>query len=187
MKKIVIMALSVMMLLTCAAAFAETAEKQTITMAGAFSISYDKLPEYYTMETVQDDALKFTAVIRSTDETRPAMILNISFSDEWSGIDTLADATEQDMLELQDDFYLVTEMDEGDLEFSEAETGMGTKLLIAKDKYGTLGAVYCIYKSHEIEIDIFPGTAGNPVTENDIQTVIQFLTDIEFTPVDTAQ
>lgn len=187
MKKIVALALSVMMLLTCAAAFAEAAEKQTVTMAGAFSVSYDKLPEYYTLTKVQDDEMRFTALIESSDETKPAMILDICFNDAWSGIDTLADATEQDILEVEQDFYLVTEMDEGDLTFSEAETGMGTKLLVAMDKYGTLGAVYCIYKGHEIEIDIFPGAAGNPVTEEDVQTVIQFLTDIEFKPVEAAQ
>ena len=187
MKKIIVLALSVMMLLTCAAAYAGEAEKQSVTMAGAFSISYDKLPEYYTLEKVHDDELQFTALIRSTDAAKPNMILDISFSDEWAGIDTLADVTEQDILELQEDFYRVTELDAGDLVFSDAETGMGTKLMVARDKDGSMGAVYCIYKGHEVEIDLFPGAAGNPVTEEDIQTVIRFLTDIEFTPLEAAQ
>ena len=113
MKKIIVLALSVMMLLTCAAAYAGEAEKQSVTMAGAFSISYDKLPEYYTLEKVHDDELQFTALIRSTDAAKPAMILDIAFSDEWAGIDTLADVTEQDILEIQEDFYRVTELDAG--------------------------------------------------------------------------
>ena len=47
MKKIIALALSLMMLLGCVSALAEAAEKDTITMVGAFTVTYDKLPADY--------------------------------------------------------------------------------------------------------------------------------------------
>ena len=187
MKKIIALTLSLMMLLTCAVVFAEAAEKQSITMTGAFSISYDKLPEYYAMQKLSDNKMEFTALLSSTDAAKPQLYLSIKFDDQWSEANTLEDITEEEMLALKDSFYRVSELDEGDLLFTEAETGMGTKLLVVRDVNGSAGAVFCIYMSHEVEIDLFPGAAGNPVTEEDLQAVIQFITDIEFTPVEAAK
>jgi len=67
MKKIVALALSLMMALSCVAAFAETAEKestekQTMTMIGAFDIRYDPLPEYYDMVVENNDEISYVAV-----------------------------------------------------------------------------------------------------------------------------
>jgi hypothetical protein len=187
MKKIIALALSLIMLLTCAAAFAETAEKETLTMAGAFSITYDKIPEYYSMRKIADNDSDFLAILESNDADKPLIILTIAFNDQWSHVKTLADATEEEILAVQEDFYRVTELNDGDLIFSFSETGLGTKLMIARDKDGMAGAVYCIYMGHELEIDLYPGSAGKAVTDAEIQTVIQFLTDLEFTPVQVAQ
>ena len=54
MKKIIALALSLMMLLGCVSALAETAEKETLTMMGAFTIKYNKLPDYYKMTVVEN-------------------------------------------------------------------------------------------------------------------------------------
>lgn len=187
MKKIIALALSLIMILTCAAAFAEAAEKQAITMAGAFTVSYDKLPEYYSMSKLSNDTYEFEALLESGDADKPLMYLSIAFNDQWADIKTMADLTEEDLEAIKEDFYKVTELNDGDLVFSDAVTGAGTKLLVTKDKDGMAGAVYSIYMGYEIEIDIFPGTAEKPVTEEDIQKVIQFLTDIEFTAAEAAQ
>ena len=181
MKKIIALALSLIMILTCAAAFAETAEKEAITMAGAFTVSYSKLPEYYTMIKLADSSDNFAVMFESADADKPVMYLTIAFNDQWADIKTMADLTEEDLDAIKEDFYKVTELNDGDLVFSDAVTGAGTKLLVTRDKDGTAGAVYCIYMGFEIEIDMFPGSAGKSVTEEDIQKVIQFLTDIEFT------
>lgn len=187
MKKIIALALSLMMLLTCAAAFAEAADKQTVTMTGSFSVKYNKLPEYYTMKVLHQDENTFAAEIESSDASKPILVLSMAYSDEWAEVKTLADASEEDIAAVKDDFYAVTELDEGDLIFDYAETGLGTKLLVARSKDGEAGAIYCIYMGYEIEVDMFPGADKKPITDDDLKTVITFLTDIEFTPAEEAK
>ena len=115
MKKIIALALSLMMLLGCVSAFAETAEKETITMMGAFSITFDKLPADYTLAVQMDTEMAYAAAITSEDAAKPKMLLTMAFSDQWDGVNTLADATEDDLAAVKQDFYDVAELDEGDL------------------------------------------------------------------------
>lgn len=183
MKKIIALALSLMLLLGCVSAFAETAEKETITMLGAFTVTCDKLPEDYEMQVLTDTEMLYAAAFASEDATKPQILLTMAFSDAWDGVETLADATEDDMAAVKEDFYTVAELDEGDITFEDAATGLGTPLLIARTADGAMAAVYTIYKSHEIEVDLFPGTEEEGgVSEEDIQAMIQFLTDVEFAP-----
>ena len=97
MKKIVALALSLMMMLGCVSALAETAEKETITMMGAFNVTYDKLPQGYTMNVQADTPMGYAATFISEDPTKPRILLTMAFSDAWYGVNTLADATEEDM------------------------------------------------------------------------------------------
>ena len=183
MKKILALALSLMMLLTCAAAFAENAEKETLTMLGSFEIKYNKLPEYYSMQTLTNTDMQYEASITSSDAAKPTLYLTIAFSDEWDGVNTLADATEEDLAAVKESFYEVSEMNEGDILFEDAKTGLGTPVLVAKAADGAFGAIYTIYLSHEIEVDIFPGADAAGVTEEDVNTVLAFLTDVDFQPL----
>jgi uncharacterized protein YcfL len=183
MKKIVALFLSLMMLAGCAA-LAETAEKETLTMQGAFDIKYSKLPDYYTMDVKTDTEMEFTARIHSEDASKPTLDLIVCFNDEWYGVDSLAQATEEDLQAVQQDFYDVMELDDGDLTFTDGQTGLGTPLMIVKEKEGAFAAVYSIYLSHEIEVDIFPHDEGGTVTDADVDAVIAFLTDVEFVPVE---
>ena len=185
MKKIIALALSLMLLLGCVSAPAETAEeKDTITMLGAFSIKHNKLPEGYSMYVLRNDDMEYQATISSADPEKPTYMLTIAFNDEWEGIDTLAQATEADIAAVKDDFYKVLEMDEGEITCEEGQNGLGTPVLIAKGPNGSFGAVYTIYMSHEIEVDIFYTADDKAVTDDDINTVLTFLTDVEFTPVE---
>ena len=154
MKKIIALALSLMLLLGCVSALAEAADKQTITMLGAFTITTDKLPEGYTLNVVKNSEMEYEALIASPEAGKPYYVLLMNFSDEWADVDSLANATEEDMAAVKDSFYEVTEMDDGDITFEDGVTGEGTPLLIAKASDGSFGAVYAIYKSHEIEVDI---------------------------------
>ena len=183
MKKVISLALSLMLLLGCVSALAETADKETFTMLGAFTITTDKLPEGYTVETLQNTDMEFTANIVSADPSKPRYSLLMGFSDEWDGVNTLADATEADMQEVKDSFYEVLELDDGDITFEDGKTGEGTPLLIAKGVDGCFASVYTIYMSHEVEIVIYPGTDEESISEEDISRAITFLTNVQFTPV----
>jgi hypothetical protein len=184
MKKIIALALSLMLLLGCASAPAESADTDTLTMMGAFEIKYKALPEYYSLNVGSNNDMEFTARIIPSDDSRPWMFLYIGFSDEWDGVNTLADATEEDMAAVKDSFYEVTELNEGDILFEDGETGLGTKLLIARDKDGSFAAVYAIYMSHEIEVDLYPSGENGTISDEDVNTVIAFLTDVEFIPLE---
>ena len=184
MKKIIALALSLMLLLGCVSALAEAADKQTITMLGAFTITTDKLPEGYTMNVIQNSEMAYEAIFASPEAGKPNYVLRMNFSDEWDGVNTLDDATEADMKAVKDDFYEVTELDDGDITFEDGKTGEGTPLLIAKAADGSFGAVYAIYKSHEIEVDIYHAEEDISVTEDEINAVIAFLTNVQFTPVE---
>lgn len=184
MKKIIALALSLMLLLGCVSALAEAAEKDTITMLGAFSIKHDKLPEGYTVRVRENSEMKYDAIITSADAAKPDLELTIEFSEEWADVKTLDDASPEDIALVKDSFYEWTEMDEGEIEFEDAKTGTGTPLLIAKATDGNFAAVYTVYMSHDIEVYIYHSDETIPVTDEEINTVIKFLTDIEFVPVE---
>ena len=184
MKKVISLALSLMLLLGCVSALAETAEKETITMLSAFTITTDKLPEDYSLQLLVNTEMEYSAEITSADSSKPVYTLIMNFSDEWDGVNTLADATEADMQEVKDSFYEVLELDEGDITFEDGKTGEGTPLLIAKGVDGCFASVYAIYMSHEIEVVIFPGETEESISEEDINRAIVFLTNVQFSPIE---
>jgi len=184
MKKIIALALSLMLLLGCVSALAETADKQTITMLGAFTITLDKLPEGYKVNVIKNSEMEYEAIITSPEAGKPDYVLTMNFNDEWEGVKTLDDVSEEDMKAIKDSFYEVTEQDDGDITFENGKTGEGTPLLIAKAADGSFGAVYTIYKGHEIEVDFYHVEEENLVTDEEFNTVITFLTNVQFTPVE---
>ena len=183
MKKMIALVLCLAMLLGCVSAVAETAAKESITMLGAFSIQYDKLPEGYVLTETVNNEMKYAALITSAQAGKPIYMLSIEFNDAWDGVNTLADVSAEDMEAVKEDFYNVVEMDDGEISFEDGKTGLGTPLLIAKAVDGSFGAVYTIYMSHEIEVDFFRD-GDEQVTEEDFNTIIKFLTDVDFVPVE---
>ena len=185
MKKIIALALSLMLLLGCVSALAESAEKGSVTMLGAFTIEYDQIPDGYKLSRpTKNSEMEYEAMIQSPEAGKPNMILNMAFNDEWAGVKTLADATEEDIEAVKQDFYEVLEFDDGDLTFEDAKTGEGTPVLIVKSVDGDFGAVYTVYMGHEIEIDIYPEGEEDKVTDELMSAVLKFLSDVKFTPVE---
>ena len=175
MKKIIALALSLMLLLGCVSALAEDAGKDVITMLGAFTITHEKLPEGYTMRVLKNSQMEYEANIVSSEPGKPIYTLTMAFNDEWDGVNSLDEVSEADMQEVKDDFYNVLELDDGDITFEEGRTGEGTPLLIAKGVDGCFASVYTIYMSHEIEVVIYPGEEGGSISAEDIEKVIAFL------------
>ena len=185
MKKIIALALSLMLLLGCVSALAESAEKGSVTMLGAFTIEYDQIPDGYKLSRpTKNSAMEYEAMIQSPEPGKPNMLLLMAFNDEWEGVETLADATEEDIAAVKQDFYDVLEFDDGDLIFEDGKTGEGTPILIVKSVDGDFGAVYAIYKGHEIEIDIFPEGEEDKVTDELFAGLNTFLTNVKFTPIE---
>ena len=185
MKKIIALSLSLMLLLGCVSAFAESAGKGSVTMLGAFTIEFDQIPDGYTLSRpTKNSEMEYEAMIQSPEAGKPNMILYMAFNDAWDGVETLADATEQDIEEVKQSFYDVLEFDDGDLSFEEGKTGEGTPFMIVKSVDGDFGAVYTVYKGHEIEIDIYPEGEEDKVTDELFAALNTFLTNVKFTPVE---
>lgn len=128
--------------------------------------------------------MAYQAMIAPKETGKPIILLKMAFNDEWDGVHSLADATEEDMTVLKADFYDVTELDYGEIVFEEKQTRTGIPVLVARATDGSFGAIYAIYLSHEIEIDIFPNAGLEGVSEENVQTVLTFLDDVEFIPIE---
>ena len=182
MKKIIALVLSLMMLF-CAAAVAETAEKTELgklNVKGKFIIKTGELPDGYKMEDLQEDELGLTALFDAPD--KPGMILSITFDDHFGEVERLNDLDEDSM-----EWLKTTWTEEFDnVEFDTTETAYGTKLLVVRihfDDGSMVGSIYTIYKGYQLEIDILPdGT--DVVTEESVQAVVKYLSDMDFVPVE---
>ena len=63
-------------------------------------------------------------------------------------------------------------------------TSSGIPVLAARVADDSSGAIYAIYMSHETEFNIFPNAGLKGVRKENIQTVLTFLNDVEFIPIE---
>ena len=181
MKRIIALVLSLALLLACTAALAEEKESMGVLKVNkAFDIRYSALPDDYTLSIYQQNDMTIIANIKSSQETLPRMGLVIAFNDEWAETERLNDVSEEDLQAIKDSFS--EEYD--NLAFETRETNAGTQLLVVRAPSGLDAYVYTIYKGHEIEIHIFPGTEQDVLEEADIERVVAFLSDMNFVPVE---
>ncbi len=195
MKKTIAVLLCLMMLFSCAA-MAETAavEKESmgsVSVDGAFELKC-AIPEGYTLNVLSNENDSVLAMISSEDESKPDLILSIAYNDMYYGVERLNDLDEEARAAIVDSF---TEEDQ--VEVSEMTTAYGTKLLVVKENKDQVDFVdfYTIYKGYEVEMVLTHATAEDPeaedaeivpVTEEEIQLAVQFLSDLDFVP-DTAE
>ena len=182
MKKIIALALCLIMLFS-AAAIAETAEKTELgklNVKGQFTIKIGELPEGYTVnETIEDE---FGIVTLIDAPQKAAIILSITFDEMFADVERMNDLDAEKM-----DWLKSTWTEEFEkVEFEEKETEYGTKLLVVRmffDDGTMMGSVFTVYKGYMLELDIIPdGT--DLVTEENIQAVVKFLSDMDFVPVE---
>lgn len=185
MKKFIALAICLVMLLggTAAMAEAETKSMGVLKVNKAFDITYNPLPNDYELSIYVQNDMTILANIYTKQKTLPRMGLSIAFNDEWSGVERLNDISEEDLQLIKDDFS----QEYDGLAFDTRETAYGTKLLIVKAPSGLDAYVYTIYKEHEIEVHIFPGEEQDVLTDADIEHVVAFLSDMQFTPVEEAK
>lgn len=180
MKKIVAVMLCMALLLGCAAALAEAKEYTNIGTISIFG-EYEArcvLPEGYTMTSMNLDNGGLASVITSEDEKKPGIVLSIMFDDMYANVKKLNDLDDEQLAFLES-----TYTDEFEVEISYTETGLGTKLLIAKEAKGLFIDIYTIYEGYEFEIVLVPGEGADALTEEQVQMAIEFLTNLEFVAV----
>lgn len=182
MKKIISVLLSLALLLSCAAALAETAEKTelgTLNINGEFTLNA-AIPEGYTMDTIKNDNTAIMVVFRSEDKEKPLLLLSVGLEDSWEPGTKLNNVSEEDLAEIEASFY-----DEEDpVAISYTETEHGTKLLVAKYEESNMVIFYTLYEGYEIEF-MLTNVDATELTDEEIATCIKFLSDLDFVAPET--
>jgi len=184
MKKIMALMLSVMMLCG-AAAFAETAEKQlmaTVSMNGTFDLRC-RVPDGYTLEEVTKEEMVQVWELKPEDAERPEMVISVGFDEMHAEIDRLNDLTDAEKAAIE-----ATWKEEYETEVSYMETALGTQLMVVREIEDGVDFVdfYTIYKGHDIEF-VLLNADKDPLTDEEIAKAVQFLSDLDFVPVEEAK
>ena len=188
MKKLLSIILILALLLGCTAAGEETAAKVplgTVDINGAFTLQCG-IPEGYTPHPVVATSDLVLATLNSEDPDKPMMTLAVSFDETYSDVDRMNDL-DADALALLEETY--TSVDPT-VEISYGETGLGTLLLIARQSVEEPNYIsfLSIYKGYFVEFVLTPpeGAESMVLTDDQMKTAIDFLTDLDFIEADEA-
>ena len=182
MKKTIAALLSLMLLLSCCAALAEETEKTqlgTISMNGEFKLQCN-LPEGYRLMITKKNELFLSAVLSSQDPTKPMMQLLIGYDDMYANVKRMNDLTEEDLM------IIASSFEDDVVEVSYTETSHGTTLMVVRDIEGDTDFVsfISVYEGYMIEFLVVPGEEAAELTEEQIQICIDFLSDLDFIPIE---
>lgn len=188
MKKIIALMLGLAMLLGCTAT-AEIVGKEnmgTVNVNGEFKIQ-GQIPDGYKLSILDANSTNIYALISTEEAGKPQMTLSIAFNDLFTGEDGTAmrlnDVEDQGIGEIKAGFLEQIP----DATFEDAETALGTRLLVIKghvDEDSRVVVFYSVYQSYEIELVATMGLEAGDVdlTEEQIQAIIDFLTNLDFVP-----
>ncbi|MBR3741992.1 MAG: hypothetical protein IKN04_16325 [Clostridia bacterium] len=177
MKKTLAIFLCLALLLGCAAAVAETAEKTylaTVDMNGAFGLQC-ALPEGYEIEEIESTDAAYVALFKA-DENRPLLTLSIAYNELYSDVFRMNDLDAETLALIEESFKA-----EDNVKISYTETSYGTKLMMIQEADGSVDYVdfYSVYLGYEIEI-VVVAQDENGLTDAQIQMVIDFLSELDF-------
>ncbi|MBR5110566.1 MAG: SH3 domain-containing protein [Clostridia bacterium] len=158
----------------------QTAQIGSLNVNGEFTLQC-KIPEGYNLQVISARSSKIIATLTAADVQKPQMMLTVAFNELYADVERMNDLSAED-IELLKATY--SEMNE--VEFKEAETSHGTKLLIAKE----IGAdedfvsILSIYQGYSIEFVLSPNpdAVNKTLTDAQIQKCIDFLSDLDFIP-----
>ena len=184
MKKIIAVMLCAFMLLGCVSAVAEANEKTVlgvVEMKGAFRLECN-IPEGYSLETFIANPDCFLGLLTSDDADKPRVGISIAFSEIYADVERLNDLDADSLAGIEESF---TAEDEVDITYM--ETAYGTKLMVVREISEGMDYIdfYTIYKGYEVEVVLTYGAefAEKSITEEQVQMVVDFLSDMDFVPV----
>lgn len=158
----------------------ETTRIGTLNVNGEFMLQ-GKIPEGYKLQVMANQNTRIIAALIAEDTKSPQMMLTIAFDEMFADVERMNDMSAEDIETLKASF---TDMNE--VEFSEAVTAAGTKLLIAKETGSDedFASIITLYKGYSVEFVLSPNpdAADQALTDDQIQKGIDFLSDLEFIP-----
>ena len=150
-----------------------------IDVNGAFSLQC-KLAEGYSIQTVKSASDQLVAIVSSEDPTKPILQLSIAYDEAYAHVDRMNDLDDEAFAKLEKTFTDDNPM----VEITYSDTGLGTRLMIAKQDDAGFDFLdfMSIYKGYFVECVMVPATAGEDLTDEQIQMCIDFLTELDFVP-----
>ena len=153
----------------------------TLNVNGKFDLVC-QMPEGYDLQVVNMRGSQIIASILPKDMVRPQMYLTIAFDESYADVKRMNDLTPEELKILENTFQEMNRV-----EISYRETGYGTKLLVAKEIGNDTDFVdiLAIYQGYFIEFTMSPNenNANKTLNDQQIKTCIDFLTNLDFTPV----
>ena len=187
MKKRMTTLLTMILMLCCIMAVAEDNGKLeigTISINGAFTLK-SAIPEGYTITPVYTGIEQVIAEISSEDPVKPMMMLSVAFDETYADVERMNDLSEEDLALLEKTY---TDNDP-DVEIFYSDTGLGTRLLIAKMTEGSQDYVsfLSVYKGYFVEFVLLPSLEAEDrnLTDEQLQMCIDYLTELDFIPAGT--
>ena len=178
MEKMFAILLCLALLLGCAAAMAETAEKThlaKVNMGGAFELKCT-LPEGYEIKELESTDSSYLALFMA-DENRPLLTLSIAYNELYSDVKRMNDLDAEALSLIEESFRA-----EDDVKITYTETSYGTKLMMIQEADGSVDYVdfYSIYLGYEIEIVVSAMDDEGGLSDAQIQMVVDFLSELDF-------
>lgn len=188
MKKILAIVLCLVLALSLAAvaetATTEKTEIGTLEVNGEFILKAT-LAEGYEIVPYYSDSLTSIWYIASEDETKPVMVLSIGFDEAYADVFRINDLTDEQLADLVATW--TAEYDDAVVTFP--ETSHGTKLIqivnIDDEDYTDFVDFFAIYEGYCIEFVLFANPeGGDSLTQEQIDACIDFLSDLDFEPIE---
>ena len=152
----------------------------TLNVNGEFMLQ-GKIPEGYKLQVISARNTRIIATLVAEDESRPQMLLTVAFDEMFADKERMNDLSAEEIETLKASF---TDMNE--VEFAEGETAAGTKLLIARETGSDedFVSIISLYKGYSVEFVLSPNpkAAEQKLTDEQIQTGIDFLSNLDFIP-----
>jgi uncharacterized protein YgiM (DUF1202 family) len=152
----------------------------TLNVNGEFMLQ-GKIPEGYKLQVISARNTRIIAALVAEDESRPQMLLTIAFDEMFANKERMNDLSAEEIETLKASF---TDMNE--VEFTDGETAAGTKLLIARETGSDedFVSIISLYKGYSVEFVLSPNpkAAEQKLTDEQIQTGIDFLSNLDFIP-----
>ena len=141
-----------------------------------------KIPTDYKLQVVSLKGESIIASVTSDDITKPQMYLSIAYDELYGDVERMNDLSDEDLAILEESYS-----SEYEVEIEYRQTGYGTKLMVVKEIGGEENFVdfLSIYKGYLVEFNLTPNPkmANQTLTDEQIQMCIDFLTNVDFNPV----
>ncbi len=181
MKKMLSLILCALLTLSCCISLSEGVQEiGSVNVNGSYILTA-KLPDGYTLKMNAEKEGYLQGELTTEDVLKPQMRFSIAADETYADLERMNDMSEEDLAVLESSF-------EAGSEISYGETSEGTKLMIVRSTIDSREymAIVTYYRGFMIEFDLFAGPDGK-LTDEQEKTAIDFLSDMQFVPVEAKQ